>query len=270
MVNEHCRKATVITVCAEKGGVGKTTTAVNLACALAFYEDRKTLLVDLDSQGHVSSCLNSEFSNGTGPTMTEILLSRGRDLFELVHRTRIDGLFVIPSDRGLNETEKILSSKIGKEFILKQAMKKVSDYFDFIIIDCPPSIGNLTLNALVTSDFCIIPSDISCLSMQALSDITGTIETIEERLSHHVKILGILLTRVDRRNIHTNEAVLKDMRRNFRDLMFQTSIPINTAIVNAQIEGRPVFFTSPDSKGALSYRKLSEEILARIDPYYSA
>jgi chromosome partitioning protein len=258
------RKARVMAVAAQKGGVGKTTTAVNLSVALARYQGIRTLLIDLDGQGHVAAALSSVHLDGSPVSVSDVLLGHGRDLLDIVLPTRIPNLWLTPSDKGLAAAEGVLAGRIGKEFLLKTAIRKVRGEFDLIVLDCPPNLGNLTLNALTAADSCLIPCDMSVLSLSGVSDLLAVVETIQDRLAHDVRILGILPTRVDRRNARVTDHVLGELGRTYGNLVFRTSIPVNSAIARAQMEGVPVFDFDAAATGAMAYRALGSEVLERL------
>lgn len=256
--------ARVLAVAAQKGGVGKTTTAVNLAVALARFANQRTLLVDLDGQGHVATSLASVYEDGSPVSMSDVLLGHGRDLLEIVHPTRIDLLSVTPSDKGLASAEGVLAGRIGKEFLLRGALRKARERFDVVVLDCPPNLGNLTLNALMAADACLVPCDMSVLAMAGVADLLAVVETLRDRLDHAVQVLGILPTRVDRRNTRVTDAVLAGLDEAYGDLVLPTRIPVSSALARAQMEGIPVFDFDPSSSGAVAYRALSDEVLARL------
>lgn len=257
-------KARVIAVAAQKGGVGKTTTAVNLAVALARFANQRTLLVDLDGQGHVATSLASMYEDGSPVSLSDVLLGHGRDLLEIVHPTRIDLLSVTPSDKGLASAEGVLAGRIGKEFLLRGALRKARERFDVILLDCPPNLGNLTLNGLMAADACLVPCDMSVLAMAGVADLLAVVETLQYRLDHHVQVLGVLPTRVDRRNVKVTESVLKGLQETYGDLLMETRIPVSSALARAQMQGVPVFDFDPAAAGAVAYRALSDEVVARL------
>lgn len=258
------RNAVVISVCAQKGGVGKTTTAVNLACTLAREHRRRVLLVDMDSQGHVASSLHRALPPALAGSVSEVLLAKRRDLLEIVRATAIEGLDVTPSDKQLNETESILGARIGKEFLLRQAMRAARTHYDFVVLDCPPNLGNLTLNALLASQYALVPCDMSILSLEGVRDILEAIETINERLGHDLELLGLLRTRVDGRNRSLNDSICESLERDYAELLLETQIPVNTALSKAQLEGLSIFDHAPRSTGAEAYRALADELLRRL------
>lgn len=257
--------ARVLAVAAQKGGVGKTTSAVNLAAATARYHGLRTLLIDLDGQGHVATSLASQFEDGEPTTLSDILLGHGRDVAEIIHTTRIENLFVTPSDKGLAATEGILAGRIGKEFLLRTALKTVRARFDLIILDCPPNLGNLTLNALVAADACIVPCDMSILALSGVSDLLTVVETIQDHLGHNVRLAGILPTRVDRRNRKVTEAVLNGLDETYGDLVCRTHIPVNSSLARAQMDGVSVFDFAERSRGAEAYRDLAVEVVGKMN-----
>ncbi len=257
-------RAHVIAVAAQKGGVGKTTTAVNLSVALARFHGLRTLLIDLDGQGHVAAALASQSDDNNVTTLSDVLLGHGRDVLEIIHNTRVPNLFVTPSDKGLAATEGILAGRIGKEFLLRGGLKRARERFDVIVLDCPPNLGNLTLNALTAADACLVPCDMSILSMAGVSDLLAVIDTLRDRLDHDVRIAGIVPTRVDRRNTKVTGAVLEALRTGYGDLLCATQIPVSSALARAQMEGISVFDFDAASTGAVAYRKLSDEMVARV------
>lgn len=257
-------RARVLAVAAQKGGVGKTTTAVNLAVALARFQNLRTLLIDLDGQGHVATSLAAVFQDGTGPSLSDILLGHGRDLTEIVHPTRIENLYLTPSDKGLAAAEGILSGRIGKEFLLRGTLKQARAGFDVIVLDCPPNLGNLTLNALAASDSCLVPCDMSALSLAGVIDLLAVVETIRDRLGHDLGVLGILPTRIDRRNSRVTRHVMDELAALYGPMLMDTRIPVNSALARAQMAGVPVFDLDASGTGANAYRDLADEVAFRM------
>lgn len=259
------RRAQVIAVCSQKGGVGKTTTAVNLGAALALFHRQKVLVVDLDSQGHVEKSLGSIVSDGIEyDPLSKVLESKRANLLDAVIKTEIEDFHITPGDKALVQTEAVLSSRIGKEFILRSAMETARTHYDFIILDCPPSLGNLTLNGLVSADHTLIPCEMSVLAFEGVTDLLETLREVTERLNKDLDILGVLFTRVDGRNLTMNHLILENMQRFFDGKIFDTKISISTSINKAQLEGRPVFNFSPTSAGSLCYKTLTEEVMGRL------
>ncbi len=259
------KKAIVIAVCSQKGGVGKTTSSVNLGAALAKFYKKKVLICDLDPQGHIEKSIGALIPEGVEYTpLSTVLLTKKSNILESVVQTELENLSITPGDKNLYETEGLLSTKIGKEFILQEALKIARTHFDFILFDCPPNLGNLTLNALVASDYCLVPCEMSVLAFEGVNDLIETLETVNERLNKKLRLLGVLMTRVDTRNIAMNRVIEENLNSYFKRSLFKTQIHINTALNKAQLEGRPVFDYEPSSSGAQNYYSLADELLKKI------
>jgi chromosome partitioning protein len=257
------KHAKVLAISARKGGVGKTTTAVNLAAALV-EAGRSVLLVDLDPQGHVGSALRALVPTTPAVTpLNEILLSeRPRDLLDGVVESHRAGLWLTPPDKGLGEAEGRLTTRVGREIILQAAVATARTRFDTILIDCPPLLGNLTLNALLAADAVLVPCDMSILALEGVADVLDLVETVRDRLRHPIEIAGVLRTRVDGRNKLQNEVVGQALEDNFGDKVLQTVIPVNSALAAAQTVGQSIFDYRPKSAGADAYRALAVELTA--------
>jgi chromosome partitioning protein len=258
-------KAKTLAIAAQKGGVGKTTTAVNLAVAFSRFWARKTLLVDLDGQGHIGLCMSRYLLGGETKALSDCLLSHKSDCLEIAMPTRIEGLYVTPSDKGLSHAEGILATKIGREFSLKHALKRASEYYDCIVIDCPPNIGNLTLCGLVASDACIVPCELEPLSIDGISDILAVLDTIEDRLGHRCELVGILPTRVDKRNPRLTSAMLEKLHMTYQEKVLPVHIPVNSALAKSQMQGLSVFDYEFLSTGAKAYQELASLVLERLE-----
>ncbi len=256
--------AKVVAVCNQKGGVGKTTTSINIGAALALKFQKKILLVDMDPQGHVEAGLKSGVYPGSNGSLSGVLLSKKGNIMDIIYPAAVNNLYITTSDNDLGETENQLTSKIGKEFFLRNALTLACTHFDYIIIDCPPNLGNLTLNALMASDFVVIPCEISPLAFEGVIKILMTIDTLNQQLNHNLDVLGILPTRVDSRNITINETVFQQLGENFGDLNFDSRIYVNTDLTKAQDAGKDIFSFNSRSRGAENYQTFAEEFLLRI------
>ena len=258
------RHARVIAVSAQKGGVGKTTTAVHLACALASKHGKRVLLLDMDAQGHVEMSLRETFTSTGQETLGAILLGKKRDVYEVAQKTSIDNLWIVPSDRDLNTTESIMASRIGKELLLRKALEVARTHFDVILIDCPPNLGSLTVNALVAADLILVPGDLSLLSLDGVEALIEAMANVQDTLNPNVSLLGLLRTRVDRRNQKVNATIEEILEARYSGVLLDTEIGVSTDIAKAQLAGRPVFDVSANSRGAQAYLQLADEVNARL------
>lgn len=259
------RLARTIAVCSQKGGVGKTTTAVNLGAAFSHFHEKKVLIVDLDPQGHVEKSLGSIIPDGLDYTPVSVSLSAKKgNLLNSVIRTKLDFLDITPGDKGLNDAEGMLAGKIGREMILSQALKTAKTHYDYIIVDCPPNLGNLTVNALCAADYVVVPCEMSVLAFEGVTDLLSTLETVNEQLNKSLKVLGVVFTRVDGRNTTMNQLVEENLKNYFNGNIFKTRISVNTDLNKAQLEGHTIFHFAPSSTGAANYTALAEEIVKKL------
>jgi chromosome partitioning protein len=246
----------IVCVANQKGGVGKTTTAVNLAASLAL-QNKRVLLVDLDPQGNASSGLG--WRDREGNTTYDLILGE-RSVEETKVAASIGGLELVPAHRDLVGAEVELVSAPAREFRLAEALGVVRDAFDFILIDCPPSLGLLTLNGLTAADAVLIPLQCEYYALEGLSALLETIELIRENLNPRLEIDGILLTMFDTRNSLSHQ-VSDEVRRHFPDRVFRTVIPRNVRLSESPSHGMPAALYDPASKGAQAYMDLARELL---------
>jgi chromosome partitioning protein len=250
--------ARIISIANQKGGVGKTTTAVNLSASLAVAE-KKILLIDIDPQGNATSGLGvsrEEVSKSIYHALIEEIPSR-----DLIRDTEIDFLKIIPSNLDLIGAEIELVPFSNREMRLKNALQEVKGEFDFLIIDCPPSLGLITVNSLTASDSVIIPLQCEYYPMEGLSQLLKTIQLIKKNLNPFLKIEGILLTMFDKRN-NISHQVTEEVRKHFGTLVFTTVIPRNVRLSECPSFGKPIILYDADSRGAESYLDLAKEVLA--------
>ena len=258
------RDAKVISVASLKGGVGKTTTSVNLASALARFHQQRVLLMDLDPQGHVGTSLRAQILQGGGKLSQVLTAEEAGDVMDVATDTSVPSLRVTPSDPSLNEAENLLSTKIGKELILRDALEITRTYYDLIIIDCPPNLGNLTLNALVASDYLLVPCDLSPLALRGVESLLGHAQQVGARLNPGLDLLGIVITRHDVRTPSMNEAVLSQLQGNYGEALIPVRIGTSTSLSRAQHQGTEIFEHDEKSRGAVHYRELAAEVARRL------
>ena len=257
VIMEEERMGKIICIANQKGGVGKTTTAINLAASLACAEKR-TLLIDLDPQGNAGSGIGFDV-DARSPNIYHALIGE-RSIREGIYPTELNYLDISPSNQDLIGAEIELVSAIARESKLKVALENVKGDYDFIIIDCPPSLGLLTLNAITAADSVLIPLQCEYYAMEGLSRLMNTIELVKRNLNTSLSIEGIVLTMYDQRNNICHE-VVKEVREHFRAEVFDSIIPRNVKLCEAPSFGKPIILYDVKSKGCESYLKLAKELI---------
>lgn len=249
----------ILVVSNQKGGVGKTTTTINLGASLVARRQR-VLLVDLDPQANATSGLGLRKGDSNG--MYEVLL-RERPIGEAISRTIVPGLDIIPSSPEMAGAEVELVPLLARESRLRHALQRASGY-DTVIVDCPPSLGLLTVNALVAGDSVLVPVQCEYYALEGLAQLLDTIEAVRQRLNERLEVLAIVLTMEDRRN-RLSMQVVDEVRRHFPKLVVRTRIPRTVRLAEAPSHGKPISLYDPTSRAAKSYAELAREIEQRLD-----
>lgn len=251
----------IIAVANQKGGVGKTTTATNLSACLA-EKGKKVMAIDIDPQGNMSSALGID-KNNVENTVYELILG-SCSLEECLQSGILENLSVVPSNVNLAGAEIELIGVEDKEFILKSYIEKVKDEYDFIIIDCPPSLNTLTVNAMTTADTVLVPIQCEFFALEGLSQLIHTINLVRERLNATLKIEGVVFTMFDART-NLSLQVVENVKENLNQTIYKSIIPRNVRLAEAPSHGKPITLYDSRSAGAEAYRELAEEVIENAE-----
>ena len=246
----------IISIANQKGGVGKTTTSINLATSLSAI-NKKVLIIDADPQGNASTGLGIPYENRS-PNLYELITNRELDP-SAIKETQVPNLSIITSNTNLAAAEVELANVEKREFVLGEILDKTKN-FDFIIIDCPPALGFLTINSLVASSSVIVPLQSEFFALEGISSLMNTIQLIKENYNSKLSVEGILLTMVDKRN-SLSSLVEKDVRDHFGEIVYRTTIPRNVKISEAPSHGKPALIYDVNCSGSMAYIGLDKEII---------
>ncbi len=249
----------ILAITNQKGGVGKTTTAINLAASLAA-ADIPTLLVDCDPQCNASSGVGVD-RQGDYPNLYQALVD-GRPAVEICQKTEVDGLFVLPASRDLVGINLELLEQQDREFRIRNALRPVLNSFGFIVLDCPPALDLLTLNALVAADGLVIPMQCEYFALEGVSQLIQTVEAVKANWNPGLEVEGVVFTQFDERT-NLSRQVADNLRGYFGDRIFQTTIPRNVRLAEAPSYGKPVLLYDVRSRGAEAYLQLAQEVIER-------
>ncbi len=244
----------------QKGGVGKTTSVVNIATVLACL-GKKVLIIDLDSQGNATSGVGIE-KNENESTAYQLLVENS-DPKESIKNTAIENLWIIPSNAHLAGAEMHLIGQEKREFVLREQLKKISSDYDYILLDCPPSLGLISINALTASGYIIIPLQCEYYALEGLGQLLNTYQLVKKNLSADLELGGVILTMADVRTNLTQQ-VIQEVRNYFKEKTFQSVIPRSVKLSEAPSFGKPAVIYDPHSRGSLAYTELGKEFLMRF------
>ncbi|MBY8849650.1 chromosome partitioning ATPase [Saccharothrix yanglingensis] len=252
--------ARILAVCNQKGGVGKTTSTINLGASLAEY-GRRVLLVDFDPQGALSVGLGVH-PHQLDQTIYNVIMERDVGVGDVIMRTPVEGMDLLPSNIDLSAAEIQLVSEVGREHTLVRTLRPVIEHYDYVLVDCQPSLGLLTVNALAAADGVLIPLECEFFSLRGVALLIDTIEKVRERLNPKLEITGILATMYDPRTLHSREVMARVVEA-FGDVVFDTVINRTVRFPETTVAGEPITRWAPRSAGAKAYRALAREVIAR-------
>ena len=259
LLNGH-GPAKVLAMCNQKGGVGKTTSTINLGAALAEF-GRRVLLVDFDPQGALSVGLGMP-AHQLDQTIYNVLIEQSIGIMDVVVPTGVPGMDLLPSNIDLSAAEVQLVAEVGREHTLVRTLQPVIEHYDYVLIDCQPSLGLLTVNALAAADGVLIPLECEFFSLRGVALLIDTIEKVRERLNPKLEVTGILATMFDPRTLHCREVMARVLER-FGDIVFDTVINRTVRFPETTVAGEPITQWAPRSSGAKAYRHLAREVIAR-------
>lgn len=256
----HVETMKTIAICNQKGGIGKTTSCISIASYLAI-EGRKTLLIDLDPQSNATSGIGIDKHSVSAKTASIYnVLHEQKTLEEITLKTQVENLYIAPSSLDLTGAEIELVNAMSREYRLRRAIEKIKDLYEFVIIDCPPSLGLLTINALTAVDSVLIPVQCEYYALEGLSQLMNTVNLVKDNLNNNLKVEGVLLTMADFRTNLTRE-VIEEVKKFFGDKVYKTIIPRSIKLTEAPGFGKPIMLYDKNSIGAEAYHNLTKEIL---------
>ena len=249
----------IIAIANQKGGVGKTTTAINLSACLA-EKGQKVLAIDMDPQGNMSSGLGLD-KNSVEKTIYDLIIGES-EVEEVLQKNALENLYILPANVDLSAAEIELIGIDEKEYIVKKAIEKIKDAYDYVIIDCPPSLSMLTINAMTTADSVLVPIQCEYYALEGLSQLIHTVELVKERLNPVLEIEGVVFTMYDART-NLSLQVVENVKDNLQQNIYKTIIPRNIRLAEAPSYGMPINQYDAKSAGADSYRRLADEVMNR-------